>query len=61
MISYKKLYYGLVRDMDEALTCFDNGDTLRARMTIEKALVHAEDAISEYDIIPDQLPQEFEK
>lgn len=51
MTTYQTLYYHMVRSVDAALTYFDQGKPLLARLVLEKALLEAEDSILEQDII----------
>ena len=54
MVSYRSLYYAMVRSLDAALTYLDKQDIIHARDTMQKALLDAENALVEYDVIPDE-------
>ena len=44
----------MVRSLDDALTYLDKQDILRARDTMQKALLDAEAVLMEHDVIPDE-------
>ena len=54
MMTYKNLYYALVRSMSEAIDLYDEGKGILARETLRKALLDAEDQVISRDIIPDE-------
>ena len=54
MVTYKNLYYGMVRCMSEAIDLYDEGKGILAREVLRKGLLDAEEKVVEHDIIPDE-------
>lgn len=53
-MTYKTLYLQLVAAIDDALTLLEDGKIVSAIALLKKALVRAEDAHMETDIIPEK-------